>query len=137
MLIGAVFTPPCSMVGPDTWTSALITTPSPILLATMLLTPIQGVWHMTAKSRPRRQSVPKKGRTATARGAAPPSARPKKDAVGTHRPGAAEREFVRATIVRGQAVEAGQPLPSGATHEIVTGDEGAQPVLKRKRFSTC
>jgi hypothetical protein len=35
--------------------------------------------------------------------------------------------------VRGQAVEAGQPLPSGATHEIVTREEGGRPVLKRKR----
>jgi hypothetical protein len=91
---------------------------------------------MAARSRTRRQSVPKKGRTATASGVAPTRARPKKDAVSTHAPGAAERQFVHATIVRGQAVEAGQPLPSGATHEIVTPEEGGRPVLKRKRFST-
>ena len=91
-----------------------------------------------ARSRTRRQSVPsKKGRTTTARGVAPTPPRSKKAAVSTHPAGAAERQFVHATIVRGQAVEAGQPLPSGATHEIVTGDKGAQRVLKRKRFSTC
>lgn len=49
----------------------------------------------------------------------------------------AERQFVEAAIVRGQAVESGRPLPPGATHEIVESGERRQPVLKRKRFSTC
>jgi hypothetical protein len=65
------------------------------------------------------------------------SARPTEAAVSTHAPDSAERQFVEATIVRGQAVEARQPIPPGATHEIVKRDEHGKPILKRKRFPTC
>lgn len=48
----------------------------------------------------------------------------------------AEREFVEAMIARGEAVvlEDGEELPAGATHEIVTEDDGP-PAVKRRRFS--
>jgi hypothetical protein len=47
----------------------------------------------------------------------------------------AELHFTETTILRGEAVEPGEPLPSGATHEIAGQDDCGQPVLKRKRFS--
>jgi hypothetical protein len=49
----------------------------------------------------------------------------------------AERAFAQGLVARGEAVkvEPGQPLPSGATHEIVGKDEAGQPPLKRRRFS--
>lgn len=94
-------------------------------------------WHMTAKSSTPRRSVAKKGKVSAARRAARKSARSIEAAVSTHAPDTAERQFVEATIVRGEAVEAGQPVPPGATHEIVKRDEFGQPILKRRRFSTC
>jgi len=48
---------------------------------------------------------------------------------------AAKRKFERGVIARGEAVPAGEPLPPGATHEIVGIDAEGEPVLKRKRFS--
>jgi hypothetical protein len=49
----------------------------------------------------------------------------------------AELHFTEATIIRGEAVEHGDELPSGATHEIAGHDAAGQPILKRKRFSIC
>lgn len=45
----------------------------------------------------------------------------------------ARRKFAEDTECRGEAVPAGEPLPPGATHEVVEEDE--QKVLRRKRFS--
>lgn len=49
----------------------------------------------------------------------------------------AELHFTETTIIRGEAVEHGDELPSGATHEIAGHDAAGQPILKRKRFSIC
>ena len=49
----------------------------------------------------------------------------------------AELHFTETTIIRGEAVESGKALPSGATHEIAGHDASGQPILKRKRFSIC
>lgn len=49
----------------------------------------------------------------------------------------AEIHYTEATIIRGEAVEPGEELPSGATHEIAGHDAEGQPILKRKRFSIC
>ena len=48
---------------------------------------------------------------------------------------AARIKFAQGVIARGEAVPAGQPLPPGATHEIVGTDAAGAPVLKRNRFS--
>lgn len=48
---------------------------------------------------------------------------------------AARRKFERGIMARGEAVEAGKPLPAGATHEIVGRRRDGSPLLKRKRFS--
>ncbi|MFC5497650.1 hypothetical protein ACFPOE_08905 [Caenimonas terrae] len=48
---------------------------------------------------------------------------------------AAKAKFVEGLVSRGEAVPAGQPLPAGATHEIVGKGADGAPVLKRKRFS--
>lgn len=92
---------------------------------------------MAATSKTRGQSALKKGSKRVARTAVSRAARPRKASAKKPTPSAAERQFAEATIVRGQAVETGQPLPSGATHEIVGRDERDQPILKRRRFSTC
>ena len=47
----------------------------------------------------------------------------------------AELHFTETTIIRGDAVEPGDALPSGATHEIAGQDDCGQPIIKRKRFS--
>jgi hypothetical protein len=47
----------------------------------------------------------------------------------------AKLHFTETTIIRGDAVESGKALPSGATHEIAGHDASGQPILKRKRFS--
>ena len=49
----------------------------------------------------------------------------------------AELHFTETTIIRGEAVEPGKEMPSGATHEIAGRDASGQPILKRKRFSIC
>jgi hypothetical protein len=49
----------------------------------------------------------------------------------------AELHFTETTIIRGEAVEPGKEVPSGATHEIAGHDASGQPILKRKRFSIC
>jgi len=48
---------------------------------------------------------------------------------------AAREKFEQGILARGEAVEAGKPLPPGATHEIVGWRRGGAPILKRKRFS--
>jgi hypothetical protein len=48
---------------------------------------------------------------------------------------AAKRQFVRGILVRREAVQAGEKLPPGATHEIIGHDEAGSPVLKRRRYS--
>jgi hypothetical protein len=48
---------------------------------------------------------------------------------------AAKLKFERGLVKRGEAVPAGEPLPRGATHEIVGTDAAGKPILKRKRFS--
>jgi hypothetical protein len=48
---------------------------------------------------------------------------------------AARQKFEKGIIARGEAVEAGKPLPAGATHEIVGRRPDGSPLLKRKRFS--
>jgi hypothetical protein len=48
---------------------------------------------------------------------------------------AAKKKFVLGIQSRGEAVPAGQPLPPGATHEIVGYEPDGTPILKRKRFS--
>jgi hypothetical protein len=48
---------------------------------------------------------------------------------------AAQEKFEQGILARGEAVPAGQPLPPGATHEIVTPADGGPPVLKRNRYS--
>jgi hypothetical protein len=48
---------------------------------------------------------------------------------------AAKKKFEQGIITRGEAVPAGDPLPAGATHEIVGTARDGSPILKRKRFS--
>lgn len=48
---------------------------------------------------------------------------------------AAKKQFEKDVVKRGEAVKAGQPLPPGATHEIVDDGKGKQK-LRRRRFST-
>jgi len=48
---------------------------------------------------------------------------------------AAKEKFEQGILARGEAAPAGQPLPKGATHEIVTPADGGPPILKRKRYS--
>lgn len=47
----------------------------------------------------------------------------------------AARRYARSLEERGEAVPAGEPLPPGATHEIVGREEDGTPVVKRRRFS--
>jgi hypothetical protein len=48
---------------------------------------------------------------------------------------AAKEKFEQGILARGEAVPAGQPLPAGATHEIVGKARDGAPILKRRRFS--
>jgi hypothetical protein len=48
---------------------------------------------------------------------------------------AAKKKFEHGILARGEAVQAGNPLPAGATHEIVGKARDGSPILKRKRFS--
>jgi hypothetical protein len=50
---------------------------------------------------------------------------------------AAKQKYEHGIIVRGEAAEAGKPLPPGATHEIVGYRPDGSPILKRKRFSAA
>lgn len=68
---------------------------------------------------------------------AKPAAAPKRAAKRAEKHVAAELHFTETTIIRGEAVEAGKALPSGATHEIAGHDASGQPIIKRKRFSIC
>jgi hypothetical protein len=49
---------------------------------------------------------------------------------------AAKKKFEQGILARGEAAQAGKPLPAGATHEIVGRVRDGSPILKRKRFST-
>jgi hypothetical protein len=48
---------------------------------------------------------------------------------------ASKKKFEQGILARGEAVQAGEPLPAGATHEIVGKARDGSPILKRKRFS--
>ncbi len=48
---------------------------------------------------------------------------------------AAAKRHAEGLIERGEAVPEGQPLPPGATHEIVGKDADGTPIVKRRRFS--
>jgi hypothetical protein len=48
---------------------------------------------------------------------------------------AAKKKFEQGILARGEAVQAGERLPAGATHEIVGKARDGSPILKRKRFS--
>ena len=65
------------------------------------------------------------------------TAKPAKKSAPAVRRSTAELHFTETTIIRGEAVEPGEPAPSGATHEIAGHDASGQPILKRKRFSIC
>jgi hypothetical protein len=47
----------------------------------------------------------------------------------------AKNKFEQGILARGEAVQAGKPLPAGATHEIVGKARDGSPILKRRRFS--
>lgn len=83
------------------------------------------------------------GRTASAKPHGP-SARPSTEAqsiasrlpeVTREQTESAKRKFEQGVVARGEAVEAGKPLPPGATHEIIGYRPDGSPILKRKRFS--
>jgi hypothetical protein len=47
-----------------------------------------------------------------------------------------ERRFAEGLVVRGEAVPAGtDPLPPGATHEVVEERDGVPTKVRRRRFS--
>src|SRR5262245_56822690 len=48
---------------------------------------------------------------------------------------AAAKKFVEGVLERGEAVPAGEPLPPGATHEIVGVDKDGTPIIVRRRYS--
>jgi len=50
---------------------------------------------------------------------------------------AAKQKYERGIFFRGEAAEAGKPLPPGATHEIAGHRPDGSPILKRKRFSAA
>jgi hypothetical protein len=48
----------------------------------------------------------------------------------------AEQRFVEDLVVRGEAVPVGtDPLPPGATHEVVDERDGVPATVRRRRFS--
>jgi len=85
---------------------------------------------MPAKSRKRHSKVVV--RKARALGA---GAKAKRSPATIEPPADAAAHFVRGILVRGEAVRAGQALPSSATHEIVQDQPGSLPTLRRRRFS--
>jgi hypothetical protein len=74
-------------------------------------------------------------RTAPAQSPAPTPAASGLPPVTPEQIAAAQEKFTQGILARGEAVPAGQPLPPGATHEIVGADSEGRPILKRKRFS--
>jgi len=49
---------------------------------------------------------------------------------------AEEERFVEDLVVRGEAVPEGtEPLPPGATHEVVAEQDGVPAQVRRRRFS--
>jgi hypothetical protein len=77
-----------------------------------------------AKIHPRR---PKQRAAQTVASRLPATGRPQIDV--------ARQKFEKGVVARGEVVEAGQPLPAGATHEIVGRRRDGTALLKRKRFS--
>jgi hypothetical protein len=52
-------------------------------------------------------------------------------------PDLAEQRFIDGLVVRGEAVPEGtDPLPPGATHEVVEEVDGVPTRVRRRRFST-
>jgi hypothetical protein len=52
--------------------------------------------------------------------------------------GPAEVAYVQGLVARGEAVKVapGEPLPPGATHEIVGETASGVPIVKRRRFAS-
>jgi hypothetical protein len=87
---------------------------------------------MPAKTKSTRKAKPAARSAKTAK-----PAKAAKETAPAVRRSSAELHFTETTIIRGEAVEPGEPAPSGATHEIAGHDASGQPILKRKRFSIC
>ena len=47
----------------------------------------------------------------------------------------ARRKFEQGIVARGEAVEAGKPIPPGVTHEIIGYRPDGSPILRRIRYS--
>jgi hypothetical protein len=91
---------------------------------------------MPAKTKSTRKAKPAaRSSKPAARAAKKPAKAAKETAPRTVRRSTAELHFTETTIIRGEAVPAGEDLPSGATHEIAGHDASGRPILKRKRFS--
>ena len=92
---------------------------------------------MPAKTKSTRKAKPAARSSKPAAKAAKPAKTAKERAPRIVRRSSAELHFTETTIIRGEAVPAGEDLPSGATHEIAGHDASGHPILKRKRFSIC
>jgi len=77
----------------------------------------------------------KRSRRAPSRATKPPSVAEAIPPATPEEERAASREFSSSLVARGEAVPAGQPLPPGATHEIVGQEADGTPIVKRRRFS--
>jgi hypothetical protein len=91
----------------------------------------------TRKAKPAARATKAAKAARTARPARPAKAAKaaKETAPRPVRRSSAELHFTETTIIRGEAAPSGEPLPSGATHEIAGHDAAGHPILKRKRFS--
>ena len=81
----------------------------------------------TRKAKPAAKSASKRAKAASPKPASSPKAA--KEAAPVVRRSSAELHFTETTILRGEAVEPGEQLPSGATHEIAGHDELAVPAI--------
>ncbi|MBS0264131.1 MAG: hypothetical protein JSS02_19500 [Planctomycetes bacterium] len=89
-----------------------------------------------AKKKASKKSVPPKASKARKPVAkAEPKVADQVPAVTPEQEKAARKHFIQGLVARGEAVPEGQPLPPGATHEIIGTDAEGQPLVKRKRFS--
>jgi hypothetical protein len=88
-----------------------------------------------AASKPAKAAKEAKAATAAKEAKVAKDAKPAKETAPAVRRTSAELHFTETTILRGEAAEPGEELPSGATHEIAGHDDCGQPILKRKRFS--
>jgi len=77
----------------------------------------------------------KRARRAPSPAAKPPSVAEAIPAATPDEERAASREYASSLRARGEVVPAGQPLPPGATHEIVGQEPDGTPILRRRRFS--